>query len=103
MPTPNLAGLTIGDPCYKNYDVLVILSVAFGFEAPAWGPECNRIPPMFSFQTLGQKVAIFTFTSSVDVVMWVECMGMASLNEASPSVSMVPPFEQLITFHKYVT
>ena len=34
LPSPNLVGLTIGNPCYKDFDVLVILSVAFGFEAP---------------------------------------------------------------------
>ena len=35
LPTLNLAGLTIRSPCYKDFDVLVILSVAFGFEAPS--------------------------------------------------------------------
>ena len=35
LPSLNLAYLTLTNPCYKDFDVPVILSVAFGFEAPS--------------------------------------------------------------------
>ena len=35
LQPPKLVGLTIGNSCYKDFDVPVILSVAFGFEAPS--------------------------------------------------------------------
>ena len=34
LQPPKLVGLTIGNSCYKDFDVPVILSVAFGLEAP---------------------------------------------------------------------
>ena len=34
LQPPKLVGLTIGNSCYKDFDVPLILSVAFGLEAP---------------------------------------------------------------------
>ena len=52
LQSPNLAGLTIGDPCYKDFVTLVILPVAFGSEAPSKNP---------TGQPTGQKNPIFGF------------------------------------------